>query len=70
MCSSDLKLRKSVRGCLKSLWRLEIALRLLKHPLNCPDKDLSIEFFQTNNNGERYKKGINHVIFLILNLPS
>jgi Phosphodiester glycosidase len=31
---------------------------------NCPGKNpqFSIEFFQTNNNGERYNKGINHVI--------
>ncbi len=31
---------------------------------NCPGKNpqFSIDFFQTNNNGERYSKGINHVI--------
>jgi hypothetical protein len=35
-----------------------------KASANCPGKNpqFSIEFFKTNNNGERYSKGINHVI--------
>ena len=41
-----------------------IANSLAKKSTNCPGKNpqFSIEFFQTNNNGERYSKGINHVI--------
>ncbi|MFM5898622.1 MAG: phosphodiester glycosidase family protein [Dolichospermum sp.] len=41
-----------------------IANSKAKNSVNCPGKNpqFSIEFFQTNNNGERYKKGINHVI--------
>ncbi|MFN9557880.1 MAG: hypothetical protein ACK55G_04255, partial [Dolichospermum sp.] len=41
-----------------------IANSKAKQSVNCPGKNpqFSIEFFQTNNHGERYKKGINHVI--------
>ena len=41
-----------------------VANSTAKQSANCPGKNplFSLEFFQTNNNGERYKKGINHVI--------
>jgi hypothetical protein len=41
-----------------------VANSTAKQSANCPGKNpkFSIEFFQTNNNGERYNKGINHVI--------
>ena len=41
-----------------------VANSTAKQSANCPGKNskFSIEFFQTNNNGERYPKGINHVI--------
>jgi len=41
-----------------------IANSAAKQSANCSGKNpqFSIEFFQTNNNGQRYNKGINHVI--------
>ncbi|MTJ12565.1 hypothetical protein FJR11_08150 [Anabaena sp. UHCC 0187] len=41
-----------------------IANSATKQSTNCPGKNpqFSIEFFKTNNKGERYSKGINHVI--------
>ncbi len=41
-----------------------IANSVAKQSANCPGKNpkFSIEFLQTNNHGERYSKGINHVI--------
>ncbi len=43
-----------------------LANSFVKSPLNCPGKNtnFSLEFFQTNNQGERSAKGINHVIIL------
>jgi Phosphodiester glycosidase len=41
-----------------------VASSTAKQSANCPGKNpkFSIDFFQTNNHGERYNKGINHVI--------
>ena len=43
-----------------------VANSTAKQSASCPGKNpkFSIDFFQTNNNGKRYDKGINHVIIL------